>query len=145
MVAWKEEFLNKKIINFFNIPMAMVNLAIALVSAVAFYKKHPLLVIIVIFIVLGLQIVYLNYKVSSLEHRYSINESKITDKDQKITQLIETNKTLRSAKNNAELDVTNLQDLLTFISYSNAEIEGIVDKLTDSQGKIKLYQQIKKQ
>lgn len=125
--------------------MAMVNLAIALVSAVAFYKKHPLLVIIVIFIVLGLQIVYLNYKVSSLEHRYSINESKITDKDQKITQLIETNKTLRSAKNNAELDVTNLQDLLTFISYSNAEIEGIVDKLTDSQGKIKLYQQIKKQ
>lgn len=125
--------------------MAMVNLAIALVSAVAFYKKHPLLVIIVIFIVLGLQIVYLNYKVSSLEHRYSINESKITDKNQKITQLIETNKTLRSAKNNAELDVTNLQDLLTFISYSNAEIEGIVDKLTDSQGKIKLYQQIKKQ
>lgn len=125
--------------------MDMVNLAIALVSAVAFYKKHPLLVIIVIFIVLGLQIVYLNYKVSSLEHRYSINESKITDKDQKITQLIETNKTLRSAKNNAELDVTNLQDLLTFISYSNAEIEGIVDKLTDSQGKIKLYQQIKKQ
>lgn len=123
--------------------MAMVNLAIALVSAVAFYKKHPLLVIIIFFIVLGLQIVYLNYKVSLLENRYSINESKITDKDQKITQLTETNKKLRLDKNDVELDVTNLQDLLAFISYSNAEIEGIVDKLTDSQGKLKLYQQIK--
>lgn len=125
--------------------MAMVNLAIALVSAVAFYKKHPLLVIIVIFIVLGLQIVYLHYKVSSLEHRYSINESKITDKDQKITRLTETNEKLRLDKNNVELDVTNLQDLLAFISFSNSEVKETVDKLTDSQGQINQYQKIKKQ
>ena len=125
--------------------MAIVNLAIAFVSAVAFYKKRPLLVIIVFFIVLGLQIVYLNYKVSLLENRYTINESKITDKDQTITRLTETNEKLRLDKNNVELDVTNLQDLLAFISFSNSEVKETVDKLTDSQGQINQYQKIKKQ